>query len=442
MIIADKFIQGLTIKEFIFKYLKILGMLLFVFYYTYPQALDVRGSSFIVPSAVFGFGLYVWNRFPFVEVHKVLTFFIFFLCWCYFTEFANNSFGNFRTSYIRSQMAWFFSAYLVNFLLFNIHKNPRFEVIIGYMAGAVILQSIITFAMNQNEWANEFFYSLQMKNIYDEDMKELIEEQRLMGYGTALFGAGMVAGYGLILIVYLISKVKLNLIQLVSLVAAFAFVFFIGLFCARTTTIGLAIALALLAVLYFIDNRSERKQLKKFFWFSILMFFIGAGLAATYFPDYTEWAFELFDNFVETGSFSTESSDALYHLFYLPTTVSGILMGERDMEFWGNDMGYTRLIYYIGIIGMAFYFAYQIYIASLIMTKDLAANLLILTLVLYSLVLNVKGFTDLNPFLYLLLFFFLFHKYYRYYPNIYMQRMQARIEERKRLAKQNEGTNE
>lgn len=446
MIIAEKYIQGLTIKEFIFKCLKMFGLLVFIFYYTYPQALEVRGGSFIVPSAVLGIGLYAWNRFPFVEAHKVVAFFLLFLCWCWFSEFASSSFGDFRMSYIRSQMAWFFSAYLVNFILFNVHKNPRFEVIVGYMAGAVILQCIITFVMNQNEAANEFFYSLQMQNIYDEETKEIIEVQRLMGYGTALFGAGMVAGYGLILITYLIAKLKMNLPQLIFMVTAFAFVFFIGLFSARTTSIGLGIAIGLLGVLYFIDKESNRKQLKRFFWFSILMFIFGAGLAATYFPDYTDWAFEMFDNFVETGSFSTKSSDALYHLFYLPTeSVSNILIGgERSMEFWGNDMGYTRLIYYIGIVGMLFYFAYQIFIAAQMMTKDLAANILILTLIAYSLVLNIKGFTDLNPFLYLLLFYFLFHKYYRYYPSLYLKRLQQMQEAKKekKLAEQNKELNE
>lgn len=428
MIIASKYIQGLTIKELFFKYIKMLGVLIFVFYYTYPQALAVGSGSFIVPSAVLGFGLYAWNRFPFVEVHKVVLFFLFFLLWCYFSEYNNGSYGNFRTSYIRSQMGWFFSAYLVNFILFNVHKNPRFEVIVGYMAAAVLLQCIATFGMNQNEAVNEFLYSLQMQNTYDEETKDIIEEQRLMGYGTALFGAGMVAGYGLILWVYLTARLKLNMVQLLLMIAAFAFIFFIGLFSARTTSIGLGIAMMLLFVLYFVDKTAQQKQLMKFFWFSIAMFAIGASLAAIYFPDYTEWAFEMFENFQKTGKFSTESSNALYHLFYLPDTVSGILIGQRDMEFWGNDMGYTRLIFYIGLIGTAIYFGYQIFIASLMMTKDLSANILVLTLVVYSLVLNVKGFTDLNPFLYLLLFYFLFHKYYRYYPALYMQRMQEHME--------------
>ncbi len=68
-----------------------------------------------------------------------------------------------------------------------------------------------------------------------------------------------------------------------------------------------------------------------------------------------------------------------------------------------------------------------------IMTKELSTNLLLLTIVAYSLVLNVKGFTDMNPFLYLFLMFFLFHKYYRYYPNLYMERLKWREDQKKQL---------
>lgn len=436
--------QRTTLLDDIFKYLKMFGMLLLIFYHIYPQALAIGSSTFIVPSAVLGLGLYVYNKFPFVEIHKVVFAFLLFLLWCNIAEHRHGGYGNFQMSYIRSQMAWLFSAYLLNWLLFNLHKNPRFEVMVGYMAGTVILQSIITIFINQDEAANEFFYSLQMQTgLYTEESKEIIEDHRLIGYGTALFGAGMVAGYGLIMISYLISVLKLNIYQLILMGGAYAMVFFIGLFCARTTTIGLAISIGFLFLMYFVNKDTDKAQIKRFIFMGFLMFFIGATLCAIYFEEYTEWAFEMFDNFQKTGKFSTDSSDALYHLFYLPETFQGILFGERDMEEWGNDMGYTRLIYYIGFVGTIFFFAYQIFIAVQMMTKDLAVNLLLWTIIAYSLVLNVKGFTDLNPFLYLFLMFFMFHKYYRYYPNLYRTHLQQKREQKeKELTSSNNNINE
>ncbi len=425
--------QRTALLDNIFKYLKMFGMLLLIFYHIYPQALAIGSSTFIVPSAALGLGLYVYNKYPFIEVHKIILFFLLFLLWCTIAEHTHGGYGYFKTSYIRSQMAWLFSAYLLNWLLFNLHKNPKFEVMVGYMAGAVILQSIITIFINQDEAANEFFYSLQMQTgLYTEESKEIIEDHRLIGYGTALFGAGMVAGYGLIMISYLISVLKLNMVQLILMGAAYATVFFIGLFCARTTTIGLAISIGFLLLMYFVNQDTDKTQIKKFFALGFLMFFAGATLCAIYFEEYTEWAFEMFENFQKTGKFSTDSSDALYHLFYLPETLQGILFGVRDMEEWGNDMGYTRLIYYIGAVGTIFFFAYQIYVAVQMMTKNLAINLLLWTIIAYSLVLNVKGFTDLNPFLYLFLMFFMFHKYYRYYPSVYRARLQMKQEQKKK----------
>lgn len=428
MILRDpqRLIMGMPIKDFIFKSLKMLGLLLFIFYYTYPQALGIMGRSFIVPSAALGLLLYAWNKFPFIEVPKVIGFFILFLFWCYFCEYMGNVQDEvFRMSYMRSQMAWFFTAYLVNFVLYNIHKNPKFEVIVGYIIGAIALQCIITFIMSQDEAANEFFYSLQLTDGTDFslEVKEEIEKHRLMGYGTALFGAGMVAGYALILLVYIISKIKLNLIQFISLATTYCFIFFIGLFSARTTVIGLGASVGFLFVLYFIDKNSDKKQPIKFIWVSILLLSFGAGLATSYFPDYTDWAFELFDNFKETGKFSTDSSDALYHLFLPPTTIRSMFFGGGSMAFVGNDMGYTRILHYIGYPGAILFFGYQLYVASFSVTKDLGASLLALMIVAYSLVMNIKGFTDLNPVLYLFFFFFMFHKYYRYYPTLYKNRM-------------------
>lgn len=423
----EKFIMGLPVKEFIFKCLKIIFILLFVFYYTYPQALGVMGRSFIVPSAALGLGMYMWNRFPFAEVPKVLFAFISLLLWCYLCEYIGGIYDDpFRMSYTRSQMGWFFTAYFINLLIFSVHKNPRFEVIVGYLAGAIILQCIITFIMHENEAANEFFYSLQLSEgtDFERETKELIETQRLMGYGTALFGAGMVAGYGLILIVYLISKLKLNLYQLAAMAIAYTFVFFIGLFSARTTTVGLGASIGFFFVLYFIDKDTDKKQAKTFMGISAILFIVGSGLAYEFFPDYTDWAFELFDNFKKTGKFSTDSSDALYHLFLPPNTIISMLFGTSGMSFVGNDMGYTRILHYIGYPGAVLFFGYQLYVASFALTKDLSASLLVLMMVAYSMVMNIKGFTDLNPVLYLFFFFFMFYKYYRYYPNLYKHRLQ------------------
>lgn len=429
--LINTILQGMTVKDYLTKLLMMFGVLLLVFYYIYPQALGVFGRSFIVPCAGLGGLLYAHNKFPFFEVHKVLFFFFMLLCWFYVVEYFNGVGESFIPTYLRSQMGFFFSAYFIIFVLFNVHRKPTFEVIVGYITAAIILQCIITFAINQNEDAKEFFFSLQMEGgDFNAETREIIEEQRLIGYGTGLFGAGMVAGYCLIFITYLISKLRLTKIQFAAFTLAYCFVFFIGLFSARTTVIGLAGSVVFLAVLYFIDGSTNKKQPVSFISVSVILFFFGAGLATVYFPDYTDWAYEMFDNYKKTGKFSTDSSNTLYHLFYLPATVNEILFGtNKGMTFWGNDMGFARLIWFCGAVGLVLYFAYQFYIAQLTMTKDLSANMLVLSVFAYSLVMNIKGFTDMNPTLYLFLFYFLFYKYYRYYPDLYRQRL---IEQQRR----------
>lgn len=433
--LIDDVLDGRTFMEFLIKYLKMFGILVFIFYYTYPQALGVFGRSFIVPTAALGGLLYAYHRFPFVEMHKALFAFFIFIFWVYFTETVNGVGESFMMTYVRSQMGWFFSAYLLNILLFKVHKKPSFEVIVGYIAGAIILQCIITFAMYLNEDIKEFFQSYQMEGgEFDEEKMEIIEAQRLMGYGTALFGAGLVAGYGLIFIAYLVSKLQLTKIQFVAFGIAYIYVFFIGLFSARTTIIGLVCSILFVCALYFLDRKTQRGQVVYFAGLAAVLMSVGAGLAVYYFPDFTGWAFELFDNYREKGSLSTSSSDALYSMFYLPDTAWEILTGtSKGLVFWGNDMGMTRLIFGVGVFGLILYFGYQFVLTQLCMTKDLTANLLVLSVLAYSLVMNIKGFTDMNPTLYLFVIFFAFYKNHVYYPDLYLKLM---IEKGKMLDEQ------
>lgn len=404
--------------------LAIILLLLLVFYYTYPQALNVFGSSFIVPSAAVGLGLYAYHRFPFREVPVVLLAFGGILFFCFFTSLINLVNDGFPRSYIRSQMAWFFTAYLVNVILFQIHKKPSINILLGYIVGAVALQCVISLAMYFNDPLSDFLFSIQLQSVFDEETRDAIEGHRLMGYGTGLFGAGMVCGYALILLSYLMMRLKVSTKQFILLSALYCFIFFIGLFNARTTVVGLGVSLVLMAVLYFMDHRVDKKR-GKIFLVTSFFFFAGAySLCFIYFPQFTDWAFELFDNFRDKGELTTKSSEGLVTNIFLPDSAMSAFFGTGSSEFFGVDVGYTRLFFYFGIFGAAMYFLYGFIIVKQCFTKDWAINILLMTILAYNMVINVKGLTDLNPVLYLFFFFFMFYKYYIYYPKAELRQKQ------------------
>jgi hypothetical protein len=396
--------------------------LILMFYFIYPQALAVNGSSFVALAGIIGLGLYAYHRFPFKEVVTVLSG-LFVLFFVYYTlSWINAAPDGYTIGYFRTQGAWFFTAYMVVLSIFKVHEKPTFNTFLLYIVGAITLQSLIAFLMYLNEGVHDFFFALQMQDEYTEDVMDEAEGQRLMGYGIGFFGAGALSGIGLIAASYLLIRMKLSAKGFILLVACYVFMFYIGLFMARTTVVGMAIGLALIAVLYLKDNRSVKKQAKKFILVSFLLMIAGYTFAMFYFSNFSTWAFELFTNFFEHGRLETKSSNGLERMLIFPEDMHTIVFGRGYMGFWGSDVGYSRLFFYVGVPGAIFFFLYQYFIIKLSSTKDWGVNTFALTMLLYTMALNFKGWIDLNFVLYGIFFFFMFYKYYIYYPKIRMKR--------------------
>lgn len=396
--------------------------LILMFYFIYPQALSVNGSSFVALAGMVGLGLYAYHRFPFREVVTALLglFALFFIY--YSLSWINKAPDGYTIGYFRTQIAWFFTAYMVVLSIFKVHKKPTFNTFLLYVVGAITLQSLITFLMYLNEGIHDFFFSLQMQGEYTEEVMNEAGGQRLMGYGIGFFGAGALSGIGLIAASYLLIRMKLSTKGFVLLVACYVFMFYIGLFMARTTVVGMALGLVLIAVLYLKDDKSVKKQAKKFIIASFFLMFAGYIFAMFYFSGFSTWAFELFTNLFEHGRLETKSSNGLEEMLIFPEDIHTIVFGRGDMGFWGSDVGYSRLIFYVGIPGTIFFFLYQFFITKLSSTKDWGVNTFALTMVLYTMILNFKGWIDLNFILYGIFLFFVFYKYYIYYPKIHMEK--------------------
>lgn len=401
------------------KAIPLLFPLILMFYYIYPQALGVRGSSFVLLSGVIGLGLYVYHGFPFKEIVNLVIGLGLMYFWAYTSGWINGISDPYTFGYIKTQIAYIFSSYLVIFLIFRFHKNPSYNIMLLYIAAAIFLQAVITFIMNQNEAVMDFMSSLQMQALYTEEIMEEGASQRLMGYGISFFGAGAVSGVGLIVISYLLMRMKLSNIGFITLVLMYVFTFYIGLFMARTTVVGLGIGLILIAVLYLWDGKSVRKQAKSFVIVSVFLMAAGYAFAMYFFPNFSNWAFELFNNLVGTGSLSTHSSAGLEQMFLWPEDLHTWFWGKGQMTFWGSDVGYSRMLFWVGIPGTIIFFGYQMYIIKLSLTKDWGINMFAITIFVYTLALNVKGWIDLTQILYLVFFYFMFYRYYIYYPQNY-----------------------
>lgn len=400
--------------------------LIITFYYIYPQALDIRGSSFISLSGLIGLGIYAYHRFPFKEVVYLLVgFFVLFFTF-YSSTWINGEADDYSMSYAKSQIACLFSAYLVIFLIFKVHTKPSLNTVLLYVVAAIALQSLCAFLMYISEPVETFLFSLQMQVDYTEEIREEAGRQRLMGYGIGFFGAGAISGIALIFISYLFMRLKMNTKEFLLLAGLYVFIFYIGLFMARTTIVGMGVGLAVIVVLYLWDNRSEKKQAKTFFIASIFLMIGGYIFAMFYFSSFSDWAFELFSNLFIHGRLETKSSSGLAEMFIIPDETWVLIFGTGSSSFFGSDVGYTRILFYVGIIGGLVFFLYPLYIIKLSMTKDWGVNIVPFSIFVYSLALNVKGLIELNLILYLIFFYFMFYRYYIYYPNQYRAALEKR----------------
>jgi hypothetical protein len=106
-------------------------------------------------------------------------------------------------------------------------------------------------------------------------------------------------------------------------------------------------------------------------------------------------------------------------MFMIPKDLQALIIGKGTIAFFGSDVGYTRLLFYSGTIGTLAFFLYQLYVIKLGLTRDWGVNIVPVSIFVYTLGLNVKGFIDLNFILYLIFFYFMFYKYYVYMPKLY-----------------------
>ena len=127
-----------------------------------------------------------------------------------------------------------------------------------------------------------------------------------------------------------------------------------------------------------------------------------------------EFAFEMFFNLSESGSMSTGSTDTLMTMYEaIPYTFKSWVIGDAKWDtavgyYKQTDVGYLRNIWYFGIVGMAALIYYYYKTLKIIFidrnTGFAKPRLVLLILMTYVLVLNLKGPADL--FFYVIPFYF------------------------------------
>jgi hypothetical protein len=242
---------------------------------------------------------------------------------------------------------------------------------------------------------------------------------RFVGFGPHFFGAGVISGLGLILISSIFKNKNVNLFQTIYYLILFIVILFAGSIASRTTIIGFLISIS---NYFFKVNIFRLRNIPFIMGLSIFIFFImnfiNTNADSNELTALTKFGFEYYYNFKETGEFTTSSTENLKEMIKMPSSFLTYILGDgyftdpnTSFFYKGIDIGYLRLIYYSGIIGLLcmILFYYNL-INSRIMKNFFGSDFCYLIL-LYFAIVYFKGVTDINQFIILIIGFLYFEKF-------------------------------
>ena len=199
------------------------------------------------------------------------------------------------------------------------------------------------------------------------------------------------------------------------------------LYYARTTFIGFLISL----LYYIYPNSFNIKELNAFFKRIIIFFLISALLILsfnTFFKDLllenndikmVSHAFELFINYSQSGKLESASTNHLSEMYVYPDNLKTWILGDgrftaEDGEHYykGTDVGYLRILFFMGLFGLLILYAQKFFLIYTTINLKKGKEVqqyknLIYFLFLLTLILNFKGFTDLDIIMFLFFWYIL-----------------------------------
>lgn len=237
---------------------------------------------------------------------------------------------------------------------------------------------------------------------------------RSVGIGDGnFFHGGVITGVGIILTFFLYRE---NYIKKKTCIIYFMLLLITGVFIARTTLIGLTSILFV-----FLGNKIKRRRCLKVFLSGFFFVSVSIGIIIFYGSDYLNinWAFEIFLSYINSGSAETGSTNHLQTMYMLPSTLKTFLIGdgllyyEDGTYYMHTDVGYLRLLFYWGIFGIVICFLLQFVLFYLIYkhsNRNREVKYMIIIILLYTIILNLKGFIELNFLSFLILSFLVINR--------------------------------
>lgn len=331
----------------------------------------------------------------------------------------NNTNDYTYADYVISMWVWLGGGYTVVNLIQCRHGVVTVEVVCKYLISVCVLQCILALIIDSNMSFKMFVDSI-VADLGFIQMDRLDNSNRMYGIGCSLDVAG--TRFAAILAVIPILTYKAILSKRYKdiwwYVISFVFISIVGNMIARTSTLGIIVAIISWLTLGLLP--SSRPKMRGV-WERLLLIVVVACVftiilynTSYAFKSNIRFAFEGFFNLFEKGYWETNSNNALMSMLVFPDTMHTWLIGDGYLYdpaginpyyvgenypgyYMNTDIGYLRFIFYFGIIGLVTISGFFIVITKLLANRFPSYNILFSILLLINLIVWFKVSTDIFP---------------------------------------------
>lgn len=287
----------------------------------------------------------------------------------------NNTPDTAYANYLISMWVWLGGAYMLASTIRQLHGHLSVVLLVNYLIAVCVLQCVLALVIDSLPAVKA------VVDTYIEQGQEFLNQKnvrRLYGIGASLDVAGSRFAAVLIMIAFVTATIEKTLLQryLPLYLVCFFVIAIVGNMIARTTTVGLGLAVVCWLVTANISQVKEDVLSHRRLWgWLTLILVIVIGVSVFLYntnPDVAKkmrFAFEGFFSLVEQGKWEVSSNDKLKTMYVFPDNLKTWIIGDgyfsnpRDVDplftgketggyYMGTDVGYLRFIFYFGIAGL------------------------------------------------------------------------------------------
>lgn len=325
--------------------------------------------------------------------------------------YNNTPDGSFLTYFV-SMFVWLGGAYTAINVIKQVHGHVSVELVCNYLILVCVIQCLLAYSMTLIPGLKQFVDGF----LGGEEAFMGKAGDRLYGIGAALDVAGLRFSAVMVIIAFMAISPIANKSKTLLYVIAFIVITIIGNMMARTTTVGVIIALSYWMVNGIINKKNQHVATLGKYLIIILIMVVPLVVfqynVNPIFKTNIRFAFEGFFSIAETGKWSTSSNDILFnHMIVFPQTIKTWLIGDGYGAnpswdpyyigpsyhgfYMGTDIGYLRFLFYFGIFGLIALVSLISYAAGICVRRFQGYRTMFLLILVVNLIVWFKVSTDI-----------------------------------------------